>query len=173
MSTLFERVFAGSDGVYAAAQGVIDDAIAKAGADAAIKLDTAYSLPCYYAVTGVKVSTLGEMKEALEGTVKSLMTREKRTKDIFTSGVGTALAAEMIEAVKYTVSEESPYQAPVQGHFTDAQIRELGVPLVTGDIPGIAVILGAAPTAEQCAKLVQEYQSEGIFVTLVGGCIDQ
>ena len=90
MSTLFERVFAGSDGVYAAAQGVIDDAIAKAGADAAIKLDTAYSLPCYYAVTGVKVSTLGEMKEALEGTVKSLMTREKRTKDIFTSGVGTA-----------------------------------------------------------------------------------
>ena len=25
---------------------------------------------------------------------------------------------------------------------------ELGVPLVTGDIPGVAVILGSAPTAQ-------------------------
>jgi len=59
------------------------------------------------------------------------------------------------------------------GHFTDAQVRELGVPLVTKDIPGVAVIIGPAPTAEQGANLVKSYQSQGIFVTLVGGIIDQ
>ena len=59
------------------------------------------------------------------------------------------------------------------GHFTDAQVRELGVPLVTRDIPGVAVIIGAAPTAEEGVELVKEYQSQGIFVTLVGGIIDQ
>ena len=52
-------------------------------------------------------------------------------------------------------------------------IRELGVPLVTGDIPGVAVILGAAPTAEEGVELVKSYQAQGILVTLVGGIIDQ
>ena len=52
-------------------------------------------------------------------------------------------------------------------HLADAVIRELGVPLVTGDIPGVAVILGAAPTAEEGVALVKSYQAQGILVTLV------
>ena len=57
--------------------------------------------------------------------------------------------------------------------MTDAQIRELGVPLVTGDIPGIAVIINAAPTVEEACALVKSYQSQGNFVCLVGGIIEQ
>ena len=49
-----------------------------------------------------------------------------------------------------------------------AQIRELGVPLVTGDSPGIAVIINAAPTVEEACALVKSYQSQGNFVCLVG-----
>ena len=52
-------------------------------------------------------------------------------------------------------------------------IRELGVPLVTGDIPGVAVILGKAASAEEAAALVKSYQAQGILVTLVGDIIDQ
>ena len=52
-------------------------------------------------------------------------------------------------------------------------IRELGVPLVTGDIPGVAVILGKAKDAEEAAALVKSYQAQGILVTLVGDIIDQ
>ena len=52
-------------------------------------------------------------------------------------------------------------------------IRELGVPLVTGDIPGVAVILGKAPSAEEAAALVKSYQAQGILVTLTGDIIDQ
>ena len=38
---------------------------------------------------------------------------------------------------------------------------------------GVAVILGAAPTAQEGVDLVKSYQSQGILVTLVGGIIDQ
>ena len=97
------------------------------------------------------------------------------TKDIFTSGVATALSAEIIELMKYAMAgghghvvhrgvgvdkgkhavhgvpphglivaglDAAEDEEPVMGHFTDAQVRELGVPLVTRDIPGVAVITG-------------------------------
>ena len=170
--TLFDVVFSGNDTVYGLTEGAINDAIAKHGADKAVSFpNTAYSLPCYYGVTGTKVATLGELKEAL-GVVKTLMTREKRLNDAFMSGVATALCAEFIEALKYVDGAE-PYEAPCYGHLGDAVIRELGVPLVTGDIPGVAVILGAAPTAQEGVDLVKSYQAQGILVTLVGGIIDQ
>ena len=76
--TLFDVVFSGNDAVYGLTEKAIDDAIAANGADKAVAFpDTAYSLPCYYAVTGTKVTNLGELKEAL-GVVKTLMTREQR-----------------------------------------------------------------------------------------------
>lgn len=170
--TLFDVVFSGNDAAYGLAEGAIDAAIEKYGADKAVSFpDTAYSLPCYYAVTGTKVNTLSDLKNAL-GVVKTLMTREQRLNDAFMSGVATALCAEFLEVLKY-VDNPTPYEAPCAGHLPDAAIRELGVPLVTGDIPGVAVILGAAPTAEEGVELVKSYQAQGILVTLVGGIIDQ
>ena len=170
--TLFDRVFSGNDAVYGLTEGAIDAAIAQHGEDKAVSFpDTAYSLPCYYSVTGSKVTTLKELKEAL-GVVKTLMTREKRLNDAFMSGVATALCAEFIEVLKY-IDGAVPYEEPCYGHLADAVIRELGVPLVTGDIPGVAVILGTAPSVEEGVALVKSYQSQGILVTLVGGIIDQ
>ena len=155
MKTLFERVFAGNDEMYALAVKAVDEAIAKLGPDAPATFgDTAYSLPCLYAMTGKKVATVGEANEALETTIKEFMTRNNRTKDIFTSGVATALSAEMIELMKWATTNGCPYEEPVMGHFTDAQVRELGVPLVTRDIPGVAVFLGAAPTPPGGPRLV-------------------
>ena len=62
--TLFDRVFGGNDAVYGLTEGAIDGAIAQYGEDKAVSFpNTAYSLPCYYAVTGTKVTTLKELKE--------------------------------------------------------------------------------------------------------------
>ena len=170
--TLFDRVFGGNDAVYGLTEAAIDGAIAQYGADQAVAFpNTAYSLPCYYAVTGTKVTNLGELKEAL-GVVKTLMTRENILNDAFMSGVATALCAEFIEVLKY-INGAEPYSEPCYGHLADAIIRELGVPLVTGDIPGVAVILGSAPSKEEAVELVKSYQAQGILVTLVGGVIDQ
>ena len=169
---LIDRIFNGNDAVYGLTCQAVEGAIAQHGADKAVEFPhTAYCLPCYYAVTGVKVKTLGEMKEAL-GVIKSLMTREHQLDDALMSGVATALCAEFIEVLKYLDGAE-PYSEPYYGHLPDSIIRELGVPLVTGDIPGVAVIIGSAPTAQEGVNLVKSYQAQGILVTLVGGIIDQ
>ena len=169
---LIDRIFNGNDAVYGLTVQAVDGAIAQHGADKAVGFPhTAYCLPCYYAVTGVKVKTLGEMKDAL-AVVKTLMTREQKLDDALMSGVATALCAEFIEALKYLDGAE-PYSEPCYGHLADSIIREMGVPLVTGDIPGVAVILGSAPTAQEGVDLIKSYQAQGILVTLVGGIIDQ
>ena len=169
---LINRIFNGNDAVYGLTVNAVDEAVKEHGADKPVGFPhTAYCLPCYYAVTGVKVKTLGELKEAL-GVVKTLMTRNHELDDALMSGVATALCAEFIETLKYLDGAE-PYSEPCYGHLADSIIRELGVPLVTGDIPGVAVILGSAPTAQEGVDLIKSYQKQGILVTLVGGIIDQ
>ena len=157
---LINRIFSGNDAVYGLTEKAVNDAVQQHGADKAVGFPhTAYCLPCYYAVTGVKIKTLGELQAAL-GVVKSLMTREHALDDALMSGVATALCAEFIEALKYLDGAE-PYQEPCYGHLADSIIRELGVPLVTGDIPGVAVILGSAPTAQEGVDLIKSYQAQG------------
>ena len=81
MKTLIERVFDGNDEMYNRAVAAVAEAEAKFGLDAPVKLDTAYNIPCLYAMTGIKATTIGDCKNALEGVIKDYMTREKRTKD--------------------------------------------------------------------------------------------
>ncbi len=170
--TLFDMIFSGSDEMYDRADKAIADAIAQYGTDTPVAFpDTAYNLPCYYGVTGKKISNLGELQAAL-ADVKAMMTREQRLNDAFNSGIGAVLCAEFLEVLKY-LNGAVPYEEPYVGHFTDAMIRELGVPLVTQDIPGVAVLIGKAPSTEEAVDLVKKYQSQGIFVTLTGDICDQ
>ena len=170
---LFERVFRGSDEMFAKAEQDLNAVIAELGESAPMAMpSTAYYLACIYAYLGRKVTTLGELKDAMTD-IRALMTRENRTASIFSSGVATAIAAEVIEACKYARSE-TPYEGThYHGHFADAEVRELGVPLVTGDIPGFVVMIGPAPSVEEAVETVKGYQSRGIFVFLIGGIIEQ
>ncbi len=169
---LLDLIFNGNDLVYERVEKAVNEAVEKYGADKAVAFpDTAYSLPSYYCMTGNKVGNLGELKDAL-GVVKSMMTRNQRLHDGFQSGWATLLCAEFYEVLKY-IDGAKPYEAPYTGHLSDAYVREQGVPLVTGDIPGVAVIIGPAPTAEQGAALVKSYQGQGMLVAMIGGIIDQ
>ena len=169
--TLFDRVFGGNDYNYARTVAAIDEAIAANGEGCAVSFpNTAYNLPCYYGITGKKVNTLGELKAALENDIKPMMTRNNRLQDVFDSGVASALCAEFLEVLKYLNGAE-PYAEPEMGHLTDSFVRNLGVPLVTGDIPGVAVIIGGADNAEETVALAKEYQAQGILVTLTGDAI--
>ena len=168
--TLFDRVFGGNDYNYERTVAAIDAAIAQYGeAEPVAFPDTAYSLPCYYSITGVKITNLGEMKAAM-ATIKGMMTRNPRLHDVFESGVASALCAEFLEALKYLHGAQ-PYAEPEMGHLTDAFVRNLGVPLVTGDIPGVAVIIGGAEDPAETVALAKSYQAQGILVTLTGDSI--
>ena len=133
--------------------------------------DTAYSLPCYYAVTGEKITNLGEMKAAM-ATIQTMGTHGNRLQNGFDAGIASALCAEFLEALKY-IHGATPYTEPELGHLSDAFVRNLGVPLVTGDIPGVAVIIGGADDPAETVALVKEYQSQGILVSLTGKCVEQ
>ena len=159
--------------MFAKAEAEVNAVVAELGEAAPLTMpSTAYFLACVYAYIGRKVEKVGDLKAAL-AEVKAMMTRDNRTASIFSSGVGTAIAAELIEACKYARSA-APYEGTTyHGHFSDAEVRELGVPLVTGDIPGFVVMIGPAPSAEEAVETVKGYQSRGIFVFLIGGIIDQ
>ena len=168
--TLFDRVFGGNDYNYDRTVAAIDEAIATYGDGEAVSFPgTAYSLPCYYAVTGVKINNLGEMKAAM-ATIKAKMTRNNRLHDAFESGIASALCAEFLEALKY-LHGATPYTEPEMGHLTDAFVRNLGVPLVTGDIPGVAVIIGGADDPAETVALVKSYQAQGMLVSLTGDAV--
>jgi acetyl-CoA synthase len=187
MKLLFNRVFDGADEMYANAEKALASAIAEKGEGASCAMpNTAYFLASHYAYLGRKITTLGELNAAFP-EVKAWHEREQRLGAAFRSGFGTVMAAEVIEACKYALGAANyapdgvpsvdgggnNAERPYWGHMSDAEVRELGVPLVTGDIPGFVVIIGPAPSYEEAVELIKGYQSRAIFVFLIGGIIEQ
>ena len=173
MSVLTDLIYAGSNAVAGLTEGAVNDAIAKHGADAPVAFpDTAYFFPTIYAATGVKVKTLGDLPACVD-VLKSLITNQEDLGQALNAGLATAVGAEIIEGLKY-LDGGDPYGAESGiGFVPDPVIRSLGVPLVTGDIPGVAVVLGKADDPTAVAKVVKDYQSKGIMTFLIGDCIEQ
>ena len=173
MSVLTDLIYGGSHAVAGLTEGAVNDAIAKYGADHPIAFpDTAYFFPTIYAATGVKVKTLGDLP-ACVGVLKSLITNQEDLGQALNAGLATAVGAEILEGLKY-VDGANPYENESGiGFVPDPIIRSLGVPLVTGDIPGVAVVLGKADNAEDVVKVVKDYQSKGIMTFMVGDVIEQ
>ena len=173
MSVLTDLIYGGSNAVAGLTEGAVNDAIAKYGADKEIAFpDTAYFFPTIYAATGVKVKTLGDLP-ACVGVLKSLITNQEDLGQALNAGLATAVGAEILEGLKY-VDGANPYENESGiGFVPDPIIRSLGVPLVTGDIPGVAVVLGKADNAEDVVKVVKDYQSKGIMTFMVGDVIEQ
>ena len=175
MSVLTDLIYGGSHAVAGLTEGAVNDAIAKYGADHPIAFpDTAYFFPTIYAATGVKVKTLGDLP-ACVGVLKSLITDQEDLGQALNAGLATAVGAEIIEGLKFAEPKDAYEQATVPGigFVPDPIIRSLGVPLVTGDIPGVAVVLGKADNGEDVAKVVKDYQSKGIMTFMVGDVIEQ
>ena len=173
MSVLTDLIYGGSHAVAGLTEGAVNDAIAKYGADKEIAFpDTAYFFPTIYAATGVKVKTLGDLT-ACVGVLKSLITDQEDLGQALNAGLATAVGAEILEGLKYVDGAEPYANDSGIGFVPDPIIRSLGVPLVTGDIPGVAVVLGKASAAEDVAKVVKDYQSKGIMTFLVGDVIEQ
>ena len=173
MSVLTDLIYGGSNAVAGLTENAVKDAIAKHGEDKKVAMpDTAYFLPTIYAATGVKVSKLGDLP-ACVGVLKSLITNKEDLGDALNAGLATAVGAEIIEALKYVESADPYAEDSGIGFVPDPIIRSLGVPLVTGDIPGVAVVLGKADDAANVVDVVKDYQSKGIMTFLIGDVIEQ
>ncbi len=173
MSVLTDLIYGGSNAVAGLTENAVNAAIEQYGAEKKVAFpDTAYCLPTIYAATGVKGRTLGDLP-ACVGVLKSLITNKEDLGDALNAGLATAVGAEILEALKYA-ENDNPYENESGiGFVPDPVIRSLGVPLVTGDIPGVAVVLGKAEDPEAVVSVVRDYQSKGLLSFLVGDVIDQ
>ncbi len=173
MSVLTDLIYGGSNAVAGLTENAVNAAIEKYGAEKAIAFpDTAYCFPTIYAATGVKVKTLGDLVPCV-GVLKSLITNQEDLGQALNAGLATAVGAEILEGLKY-VEGGNPYENESGiGFVPDPIIRSLGVPLVTGDIPGVAVVLGKADNAADVVNVVKDYQSKGIMTFMVGDVIEQ
>ena len=173
MSVLTDLIYGGSNAVAGLTEGAVNAAIEKYGADHPVAVpDTAYFFPTIYAATGVKVKTLGDLVPCV-GVLKSLITNQEDLGQALNAGLATAVGAEIIEGLKWAESAD-PYAADSGiGFVPDPIIRSLGVPLVTGDIPGVAVVLGKAEDSANVVKVVKDYQSKGLLTFLIGDVIEQ
>jgi len=172
MGALTDLIYGGSNAVAGLVEGAVNDAIAQHGEDKTLSFpDTAYFFPTIYAATGVKVQKLGDLVPCV-GVLKSLITNKEDLGDALNAGLATAVGAEILEGLGYL--DANPY-ADVAGigFVPDSIIRALGVPLVTGDIPGVAVIIGKADDPQDLANVVKDYQVKGLLTFLVGEVIDQ
>ena len=173
MSVLTDLIYGGSNAVAGLTEGAVNAAIEKYGADHPIAFpDTAYFFPTIYAATGVKVKTLGDLVPCV-GVLKSLITNQEDLGQALNAGLATAVGAEIIEGLKWAESAEPYANESGIGFVPDPIIRSLGVPLVTGDIPGVAVVLGKAEDPADVVKVVKDYQSKGIMTFMVGDVIEQ
>lgn len=175
MSVLTDLIYGGSNAVAGLTESAVNDAIAKYGPEQPVAFpDTAYFFPTIYAATGVKVTKLGDLP-ACVGVLKSLITNQEDLGQALNAGLATAVGAEILEGLKFVEARQAYEDARVAGigFVPDPIIRSLGVPLVTGDIPGVAVVLGKADDPSAVANVVKDYQAKGIMTFMVGDVIEQ
>lgn len=174
----------GAESLLSMAEGILQDAKISQGKDAVFEFpDTAYHLPMIYALTGLAVQTVGDMEVAL-GKANDLVAgiREHRGAepslgDALEAGLAAHFGVELILALRGLCGQEPVHDQgsgiSYHGFLSDTMQRTLGVKLVDGTIPGVAVILGAAPDDGTAVRIVRELQENRIFVLLAGSGISE
>jgi acetyl-CoA synthase len=139
--------------------------------------NTAYYLPVIYAILGIPVEKLGDMKPVLERCRVLLppMVKEKTPLPYLApaldAGMATFFAEEIIESIRYLkdpdfyTKQEDPLDGNIWlGAADDIILRKRGIEFVDGTAPGFAAIAGAAPSPEVAKKIATELQEKNLYV---------
>jgi acetyl-CoA synthase len=140
--------------------------------------NTAYYLPIIYAITGIGVSKIEDMRHILD-ICKKLIPPPVREKThlpylapALDAGMATFFAEEIIESIRYleepddyAINSEDPTDKTIWlGAANDVIFRKRGVEFVDGTAPGFAAIAGAAPDAQTAARIALELQEKNLYV---------
>ena len=139
--------------------------------------DTAYYLPVIYAMLGIPVKTIANMKPVLDKCRIMLPALVRETCALpylapaLDAGMATFFAEEIIEAIRYleapnfyTKQEDILPDNIWLGAANDVIFRKRGVEFVDGTAPGFAAIVGAAPSPEIAKKIAIELQEKNLYV---------
>ena len=164
------RAIRGAHKIVKRAEEELAKAIEAKGKDFSVAFpDTNYYLPLAYAILNIKALKTGDLIEIMN-YAKSLLPPVPQEAvwlpylgPTLDAGMATLLAEEVIEVLKYAFGP-SPANDYWIGFTTDAILREQGIKLVDGRMPGFAAIVGAAPTNEEAVRLVRELQERRILI---------
>ena len=190
------RAIRGSNALVMEAELMLHKALKEKGPDTLVEFpNTAYFLPTIYAMTGIEITKLGQLREILDharGLLHPIPAGEKWTPylgETLDSGMATLLAAEIIEAIRFVYGlQPEPFPGielaggtayphldngggpanHLNGPIDDIQLRSWGIQLVDGRMPGFAAIVGCAKSNEVAVKLVRELQRRNILIFLSG-----
>ncbi|MCL5884181.1 MAG: acetyl-CoA decarbonylase/synthase complex subunit alpha/beta [Deltaproteobacteria bacterium] len=167
----FSSCIRGASAVLSLARASLEDDIARRGGAAPLAYpDTAYELPVVFGLTDLPVRTLadgGKVLSLAESLVRTAPTRE----NALDAGAATLLAAEVLGALSYKVGK--PFPPPAVGFVPDSILRKLGIFMVDGSVPGVAVVVGRARDAAVAAAMVRRFQEIGLLVFLAGDVVGQ
>ena len=162
----------GAAELYAQAREFLNKAIAEKGEKQSIGFPaTAFYLPMANALLGAKVETLKDALPILEHA-KSLLKEVPAEHvwlpylgDTLDAGMAALFCEEIIVALRYLYGIDP--EKDCVGFCTDSILRQLGIQLVDGRMPGVALILGAAPDNKKAVEIVRQLQEKNIL-TFVG-----
>jgi len=140
--------------------------------------NTAYYLPIIYAMTGIGVSRIEDMRSVLDLCKKLIPAPVRENVPLpylapaLDAGMATFFAEEIIEAVRcleephaYAADSEDPTDETIWlGAANDVIFRKRGVEFVDGTAPGFAAIVGAAPDSQTAARIALELQEKNLYV---------
>ena len=154
------------------AEAALNQALQAKGEDGKVEFPgTAFYLPMTYALMGLEVKKLGELK-AVVAHCRELLPEVPAEElwlpylgDGLDAGIATLLALETTCALRYMNGD--PIEEGCTGFISDTILRELGIQLVDGRMPGFAAILGPAPSNEIAVHTVRELQKRSILTFLL------
>lgn len=173
MSVLTDLIYGGSNAIAGLTENAVNAAISQYGPEKEIAFpDTAYYFPILYAATGIAVRTLQDLTGCV-ALLKGWITNQPELDQALRAGFATAVGAEILEGLKY-IDGPDPYETESgTGFIPDHLVQSLAGPLVQGQIPGVAVVVGKADQPQELAAVVKAYQAQGLLTFLVGDGIEQ
>ena len=152
------------------AETVLAEAIERHGRDAAIGFPgTAYALPVILSLVGKRVEKLGDLEEALEearGWLPAVPSDQVWLPYLgaaLDAGSATLVAHEAVEVMKPLAGIPLAFDFWL-GPTPDGILREQGIKLVDGRMPGFAACVGALPNDEAAEQLARDLQERNILV---------
>ncbi len=168
---LFSSCIRGARAVLSLARETLRAHTARRGAGAPLRYpETAYELPVVFALSDLRVATLADAPPVLdlaEGLIGDAPTAE----NALAAGAATLFAAEVLGALSHEAG--NPYPPPAVGFVSDSVLRKLGIFMVDGSVPGVAVVVGKASDPAAAAAMIRDFQEIGLLVFLAGDVVGQ
>ena len=160
----------GAHASMARAETMLAEAIHRHGRDENIGFPgTAYALPVILALVGKRVEKLGDLEEVLEiarGWLPAVPSEQLWLPYLggaLDAGAATLVAQEAVEAMKPLFGAALAFDFWL-GPTPDSILREQGIKLVDGRMPGFAACVGALPDDETAEQLARDLQERNILV---------